>query len=105
MDRRIGIPDLARSSLRLMSPPMMMVSLWFGVGSLVTASFVGFVWASMLTSYHRSWTLHKSYVTARWTYRGVFNGIIGSLVDGFAPWYALFTRPPNHFIVVQKDTT
>jgi len=83
--------------------PLMFASLWFHIGSLVAGTLFGFIWASMLTSYHRSWMLHRAYVDHRWTASAVTWGIVGALADGFAPWYAVFTRRPKHFEVVAKD--
>jgi hypothetical protein len=83
--------------------PLMVLTLWFHIGTFLTAAFMGFIWASMLTSYHRSWTLHKAYVDRRWTNTAITRGIAGAIADSFAPWYAVFTRRPRHFIVVKKD--
>jgi hypothetical protein len=83
--------------------PLMAFTLWFHIGTFVAATFMGFMWASMLTAYHRAWMLHRPYVETRWTASAITKGVVGALVDGFAPWYAVFSKQRKSFDVVRKD--
>jgi beta-1,4-mannosyltransferase len=86
-----------------LTPVLLIASLYAGVGSLITASFVGFIWASMLSGYHRAWMLHKVYVDRTWTTTAVTKGLMGAVVDGFAPWFAVLSKKRKSFDIVSKD--
>ena len=85
------------------SAGLLVFTLWVHIGTIFAATFVGFVWISMLSGYHRSWQLHKAYVDHRWTATAVTKGLLGALVDGIAPWYAILTKKRKSFDLVQKD--
>jgi beta-1,4-mannosyltransferase len=70
-----------------------------------TGPLTGYVWSTMVIGYHQGYVLHKAYLAPRRVSlpRIVLNGIIGSWVDAFAPWYGTFTRRPGSFQVICKD--
>lgn len=70
------------------------VELRYGPLLIYTSLFTGFVWVSMVTGYVEGYRLHARYVrrTISWP-RFVLHGLLGALVDVFAPWYGLLTRP------------
>lgn len=86
--------------------PMMFLGFLVGFGSLV-ATFgllAGFIWAMMITHFHRGYVLHKEYLPPNiCKTKLVLAGILGSMVDGASPWYALFSRRREEFEVIQKD--
>lgn len=78
------------------------VVIHYGPLLLVTGLFTGFVWTSMLLGYVEGYRIHSEYIDRSVPLRRLVpNGIIGSLVDVAAPWYALLTRPSLGDFVVK----
>ena len=85
------------------SLPAMVLGLFFHVAVLASAVLIGFIWVSLVSNYHRAWTLHKEYIDAKWNVGAVGRGMVGAIADSMAPWYAFTTKPKQVFEVIEKD--
>lgn len=104
--RAVNLYSMGTWMVGVLALTTMFLSWAFKFGTLYTFSgFVGgFVWSSMVIRYHQGWLLTKPYIEKKAEIgKMVLNGIFGALIDGIAPWYAIFSEKPKEFQVINKD--